>query len=167
MLAYYDLDLDQDTTTGFTLFRQCIGGPILNFGTDALVNIEPDANGRVGVYRVDALLAGRCDFTQFEGAGYGVVPLVERRSVTVGIPVDSLRDDGAFAMSTLFVQPGANLVTDVVPDSVAWVFGGPGPATAAVPGEASRGPRPSSRFAALATDIEPLGTRRWTVRRIR
>jgi hypothetical protein len=145
MVAFWDLDLDQDTTTGYYPLRQCIGGPPLNFGTDAFVDLDPGSSllanfqnppaGAVVVARVDMLTdPDRCT-SAFNGGLVAAVPFYRDRSVTLLIPLSFLQDDGVFDITTLFGSAGAGTVTDVVPDSLAYTFPGP-PATATAPAAA-------------------------------
>lgn len=131
VIANYDLDLDGDTLTGYRTLRECLGGPPLNFGADAFVDLDPTSGflvgqtgvppGAVAVLRVDSLLgADRCD-ASFNGALYAAVPAYQPTSVSIAVPLAFLRDEGAFAVTTLFAHPATG-VTDVVPDSLAWEF---------------------------------------------
>lgn len=160
LVANYDLDLDGDSLTGFLTLRQCIGGDPLGFGTDAFVDLDPLSGylsgqsgvppGAVPVLRVDSLLdADRCA-SSFNGGLYIAQPAYQPTTVSIAVPLAFLADDGAVAVSDLFVHP-ATVVTDIVPDSLAWQFV-PSAAPLSAPGTAGRSvwdylsvPRPEGR----------------------
>ena len=131
MWANYDIDLDGDSLTGFFTLRQCAGGPPLGFGADAFVELDPTSGflsgqtgippGAVPVLRVDVLLdPDRCT-SSFNGSLYATVPAYQPTTVSIAIPLSFLQDDGAFGITNLFAHPATG-VTDIVPDSLAWVF---------------------------------------------
>jgi hypothetical protein len=135
LLGYYDVDLDQDSTTGFLPFRQCLGGAPLGLGADLLVDVAPTLDtGENVVLRADTLRGDRCTYFNDDGTptfvGKALVtrPLVRPMSVTFFLPLTFLLDDGAFAMTSLFGSAGTGQLTDIAPDSAAWVFAGATPA---------------------------------------
>ncbi len=144
LFANYDLDLDRDTTTGFYTLRQCIGGPPLNFGADAFVDLDQRSAflgivsnpppGAIAAVRVDSLTGTDRCASEFTGAVLATVPVYRANAVTLVIPLSFLADDGGFDLSTFMVSAGANTVTDVVPDSLALTI--PAPTASATTGAA-------------------------------
>jgi hypothetical protein len=146
MVANYDLDLDGDSLTGFLTLRQCVeGGAPLGFGADAFVDLNPQSAflsgqsgvppGSIAVLRVDSLLEDDRCTSPFAGAIYATVPAYQPNTVSIGVPLAFLVDDGVMAVTNLFAHP-ETVITDIVPDSLAWEFA----PTAAVAGApAARG----------------------------
>jgi len=129
--GWMDLDTDQDSTTGYYAFRQCIGGDSLGFGTDAFVNFDPRATqvdipdaseGAIVIARVDSLdSADRCN-AAYWGSLVATVPEYRGNTFSFLLPLTFLQDDGVFDFTSFAASPGAGFVTDLAPDSLAYTF---------------------------------------------
>ena len=90
MMAWFDLDLDQDTLTGaYSVYRCYYGAGAMNFGADAWIDLDPSSPdlsnfqnppaGSVPVVLIDALLtADRCG--SVSAYGYLALPTYTSRS---------------------------------------------------------------------------------------
>ncbi len=161
--SWLDLDLDQDTTTGFPAIRTCNGFSPLGFGSEAWINLDPLADALsafsdppdgsfVGVrWTTFTYAPDPCD-DQASGTAFLVTPFYGPKSVTGIFEFASLDDDGTFDVTSLHLNGSVDQVTDIAPDSLAHTFQllSPSPSSA-------RGSAASQRLAARLQDMVPAG----------
>ena len=127
-----DFDLDQDTATGLFPSRVCNNVDSLPFGSDAIVILDPrnlagtpgEPAGSVEVFRVDSL-AGTDRCGAFWATVVTTVPVYRNNTLTIGISLQFLADDGIMDFTSAWVSAGdanVNILTDLVPDSVPHTF---------------------------------------------
>jgi hypothetical protein len=142
VVSWIQLDLDQDSTTGFPAWRVCANPPVaapLGFGSEAWIDLDPlssflglfqqagvtpPPDGWFAGVRIDSLVytADACADTAF-GYPVPIQPIYGTRTITGVYRWADVDDDGNFDFTSLFLSPGAGyILTDIVPDSLTQSF---------------------------------------------
>ncbi len=130
VVGLVELDVDQDSTTGFQTTRECIGADPLGFGVDGIFDVNPTSPlvgvlpspppGTITVLQADSVdPADPCAGSVFV---LGIVPLYFENTLLLFGPIGFVEDDGVFDL-TSFMANGATFgITDFAPDSLGATF---------------------------------------------
>lgn len=170
VVGVVELDVDQDSTTGFQTTRECIGGDPLGFGVDGIFDLNPTsaligvlpnpAPGTIAVLQADSV--DQIDTCVGSVFLIGIVPLYFENTLLLFGPIGFIEDDGVFDL-TSFMANGATFgITDFAPDSLGATFNLGPVATTGASLRTGRGraeflrhfPRPLTRTAAVRVRLE-------------
>jgi len=139
VVGRFELDLDQDSTTGFLPIRSCSSiADTIPFGVDAIGDLDPRIVASVNPPFPNeipgAVLWGVRDTTNTDRCGHvylvgRTVPFYVERALLILLPFGSadIDDDGVMNITAFGASPTATaaVITDLVPDVAFYSFPGP------------------------------------------
>lgn len=120
MFGFFDIDSDQDSTTGIETLQDLAGLASSGMGVDAFFELNPTSqslpagapDGSIPIIRVDSVFAGGDSIIVAISAAQ---PVLVNNVILFGATLDFLQDDGAVSVASFVGTP--DLATDFAPNS--------------------------------------------------
>ncbi len=133
VIGRFELDVDQDSATGYLPVVNCFLGDSVPIGVDALADLDARLQFLVSPPFLDtipgAVMFGIMDSTVTDRCAHVFIvartePFFAARALALAVPLSALDDDGVMDILAFVASPAqtGNFITDIVPDSLFYTF---------------------------------------------